>query len=908
MKRKVYWKDLCHSFTSSKGRFLSILTLMMLGSLALVGLKVTTPNMHRTAQRFIDKQEMLDLAVMGDLGLDKTDQEELQGLTGASLEFSYLTDVTLDGKDEAVRLFSIPETISRFQLASGRLPQKEDEVALAAFWKDRYQIGDQLRIHEKAGSPSVLKTKNYRIVGFVKSAEMWSEKDLGQARSGSGSLDAYGVLSKEAFTSPVYSLARIRFDDLRGLNPFSTSYQDRLASHQKELEKLLAGNGQERYRKLQADGKQKIKKGQEELDGANKRLAEAREKAGQAQTQLTEQANKLNQLSTLFPKEELEARRRELAEAQKQLDQELVNIQTGESELATKQKDLEKTKEELENLALPNYHVYDRKTIPGGQGYLMYSNASASISEVGNLFPVVLYAVAAMVTFTTMTRFVDEEWSHAGLFKALGYRTKDILAKFLLYGFVAGTVGTGLGTLIGHYVLSGTISQIITQGMVVGPSQQYFYWSYTLLALGLSLLSSVFPAYLVARRELKEEASLLLLPKPPVSGSSILLERCRFVWKRLSFTQKVTVRNIFRYKQRMIMTIFGVAGSVALLFAGLGIQSSVGEVPQRQFGEILKYDMILSIKSSLTDEEEQSLKKRLKQADIKETEAIFTKRLEASYPSGLGKQTVTLMVSSKNSLEPFISLRSEEGGLDLSNGAVISSKLAQLAKVGVGDDLRLDGHKIRVAAITENYVGHFVYMNQASYQKIYGKKAKKNAYLVRLQSPSHQSVQKVQKVSRDMMEDGTVLAVTQNTSLISLFHSVAQSLNKTMMILVLVSILLAIVILYNLTNINVAERIRELSTIKVLGFHHQEVTLYIYRETILLSLVGIGLGLVGGYYLHRFLIAMIAPDAILFYPRVALGVYLYPIVGVILILAILGILVNHHLRKVDMLEALKSVE
>ena len=905
MKRKVYWKDLFHSFTSSKGRFLSILTLMMLGTLALVGLKVTTPNMHRTAQRFIDQQEMLDLAVMGDFGLDKTDQEELRGLIGARLEFSYLTDVTIEGKDKAIRLFSTPETISRFQLTSGRLPQKQDEVALAAFWKDRYQIGDQISIHAKAGSPSVLKSKNYRIVGFIRSAEMWSEKDLGQATSGSGFLDAYGVLSKEAFTSPVYSLARIRFDDLRGLNPFSTSYQDRLASHQKELEKLLAGNGQERYRKLQADGKQKIKKGQEELDGANKRLAEAREKAGQAQTQLTEQANKLNQLSTLFPKEELEARRRELAEAQKQLDQELVNIQTGESELATKQKDLEKTKEELENLALPNYHVYDRKTIPGGQGYLMYSNASASISEVGNLFPVVLYAVAAMVTFTTMTRFVDEERSHAGLFKALGYRTKDILAKFLLYGFVAGTVGTGLGTLIGHYVLSGTISQIITQGMVVGPSQQYFYWSYSLLALGLSLLSSVFPAYLVARRELKEEASLLLLPKPPVSGSSILLERFHFLWKRLSFTQKVTVRNIFRYKQRMIMTIFGVAGSVALLFAGLGIQSSVGGVPQRQFGEILKYDMILSIKSSLTDEEEQSLKKRLKQADIKETEAIFTKQLEASYSSGLGKQTVTLMVSSKNSLEPFTSLRSEKGGLNLSNGAVISSKLAQLAKVGVGDDLRLDGHKIRVAAITENYVGHFVYMNQANYQKIYGKKAKKNAYLVRLQSRSHQSVQ---KVSRDMMEDGAVLAVTQNTSLISLFHSVAQSLNKTMMILVLVSILLAIVILYNLTNINVAERIRELSTIKVLGFHHQEVTLYIYRETILLSLVGIGLGLVGGYYLHRFLIAMIAPDAILFYPRVALGVYLYPIVGVILILAILGILVNRHLRKVDMLEALKSVE
>lgn len=166
MKRKVYWKDLFHSFTSSKGRFLSILTLMMLGTLALVGLKVTTPNMHRTAQRFIDQQEMLDLAVMGDFGLDQTDQEELKVLTGARLEFSYLTDVTIDGKDKAVRLFSTPETISRFQLTSGRLPQKQDEVALAAFWKDRYQIGDQISIHEKAGSPSVLKTKTIELLAL----------------------------------------------------------------------------------------------------------------------------------------------------------------------------------------------------------------------------------------------------------------------------------------------------------------------------------------------------------------------------------------------------------------------------------------------------------------------------------------------------------------------------------------------------------------------------------------------------------------------------------------------------------------------------------------------------------------------------------------------------------------------
>ena len=243
--------------------------------------------------------------------------------------------------------------------------------------------------------------------------------------------------------------------------------------------------------------------------------------------------------------------------------------------------------------------------------------------------------------------------------------------------------------------------------------------------------------------------------------------------------------------------------------------------------------------------------------------------------------------------------------MSLKKGVIISSKLAQLAQVTVGDRLTLDGHSFKVAGNTKNYVGHFIYMDQASYQKIYGERTSENSYLVQLQNSS---TQQVQAVSRDMMALAAVKAVSQNASMISLFNSVAKSLDTTMMILVVVSVLLAIVILYNLTNINVAERIRELSTIKVLGFHNKEVTLYIYRETILLSIIGILMGLVGGYYLHQFLIAMIAPDAILFYPKVGLGVFLFPVGGMLLLLVLLGIYVDHYLRKVDMLEALKSVD
>ena len=907
MKRKVYWKDLFASFTHSKGRFLSILTLMLLGSLALVGLKVTTPNMHRTANQFIQQQNMLDLAVMGDLGLDQADQEELLGLKGARVEFGSLLDLTVKGTGEVIRLFSPPKSLSSFRVTKGRLPQKEGELALASFWKDRYQIGDTLTLEEKAGTRSSLKRKQFTIVGFVQSSEMWSQKNLGTAMSGSGNLDAYALVSKEVFTTKLPVIARIQFDDLKSLDSFSQVYQKRLEAHQEELGKLLKDNGKARYQRLKQEANGQIQKGQKELSRAKETLQSAKSQIDQAQKQLELQEAQFKKLAPFLPAKEQVASQEKLHQAKEQLDQKKKDWTEGEKELAKKEEELKKAQTERDQLEIPTYHVYDRKTMPGGQGYLMYSNASSSISAVGNIFPVVLYLVAAMVTFTTMTRFVDEERTNAGIFKALGYRTRDIILKFVLYGFFAGTIGTLLGTLLGHYFLSGIISNIITQGMVIGESREYFYGDMTLIALGLSFVASVLPAYWVARKELKEEANLLLLPKPPVSGSKIFLEHLHFIWKRLSFTHKVTARNLFRYKQRMLMTIFGVAGSVALLFAGLGIQSSVGGVPKRQFQEILSYELIVAKKTNASSQESKELTNRLEKSDIKDYRPIYSKVIEASLKGGRDKQTITMMVTDRTDFSPFISLRSLKQGepLSLKKGVIISSKLAQLARVTVGDRLTLDGHTFKVAGITENYVGHFIFMGQASYHKIYGKRTSANSYLVQLKNPS---TRQVQAVSRDMMNLAAVKAVSQNASMISLFNSVAKSLDTTMMILVVVSILLAIVILYNLTNINVAERIRELSTIKVLGFHNKEVTLYIYRETILLSIIGILMGLVGGYYLHQFLIAMIAPDAILFYPHVGLGVLLFPVGGMLLLLILLGIYVDHYLRKVDMLEALKSVD
>lgn len=901
MKRKTYWKDLLQSFTGSKGRFLSILTLMMLGSLAVVGLKVASPNMERTAWAYLKDTNAADMTIMGDYGLDQTDQEELQTLSGANVEFGYMADLTLEDSEDAVRIFSNTEKISKFQVTQGRLPEKEDELALADFWKDRYQIGQVIHLNQKNGSNSQLKRYSYTITGFVHSPDIFSKTDMGSAGSGNGNLSVYGVVTKDNFKSSVYTIARLRFTSLTDVNPFSSDYEKKLEEEEETLKELVADNGRARLKKIKEDSQEKLDVGKKKLDEAETNLTAGKKRLQETETQLQGQESQLSQL----PEPQKSQVSSQIDQAKEQLKQEKEKASQAETDLTKEKAKWQTSQDEVNALTEPTYHVYNRKSSPTGQGYLMYSNSAMSIRAVGNIFPVVLYAVAAMVTFTTMTRFVDEERTNAGIFKALGYHSKDIIAKFVIYGLVAGTLGTLLGILIGHYVLAPTISHIITGRMIVGESQQYFYWTYSCLALGLSLVASVLPAYLVSRRELHEEAAQLLLPKPPVKGSKILLERITFIWSRLSFTQKVTARNIFRYKQRMLMTIFGVGGSVALLFAGLGIQSSVVGVADRQFKDLQQYQMVLSVNTRASDTDKDKLEEKLKSDEVKDFRLIFSKQIEEKYPGKAGIQTVTIMVTDKDDLAPFVRLEKNGEKLDLSNGVVLTEKLAQLAGVSVGENFTIDGKTFKVGGITEHYVGHFVYMNQETYEKIYGQTPKMNTYLVQLKDKSEGNTE---RVAREFMEQAAVNGVVQNASTIQLFESFASSLNQTMAILVLVSVLLAVVILYNLTNINVAERIRELSTIKVLGFHNKEVTLYIYRETIILSLVGMIVGLVSGFYLHQFLIQMIAPGTFRFQPQVGWEVYLIPVLAIGIILTILGFFVNHYLRKVDMLEALKSVE
>ena len=1151
MKKKTLNKDIRNSLRQSKGRFLSIMLLMMLGAFSLVGLKVSGPDIEDTLNSYMETANAADLFVVAGYGLSGKDQAEIKQ-ENADVEFGYFADTVIGDTPNAIRVFSQTTNISTFELVSGAFPTKSNEVALVQTMADQYKIGDTIRLNE-SGSSTLLKEHEFTITGFVNSSEILSNTIKGVSSAGSGDLSGFAVVPKDAFDSEVYTIARLRYPELRKWKTTSREYSDKVTELQQALEEKLADNGTARLDTLKttaddkiSEGKEKIADAKSQLSDAEKKLADgkseieknektladgqkevdsneatiasgdaqlnaawnqleasraqlesARVQIEQAVATLAEKKDQLDDASAKLTEaetqlaakkeelasgqEQLEAGKTQLAQAKAQLkagradleakktalaqgkallasdpdaaaargiteaslqvmetaltqaeaqltqtettlatkeqvltqkEQELTAGQTAisnaEAELASKtqqllsgqeayqqglakyyasysqyvdgldryregvaafeanagtleegkaklaeakktladgeakladaktqlkeseetfnekketaDKDIQKAEGELEKaevdvskLTKPKYSVYTRSTMLGSEGFFNMKTTAEGISAVANLFPIVLYAVAALVTVTTMTRFVNEERINAGVLKALGYETKDVMKKFAVYGFTAGVSGTILGILLGTYALPSALGATLMKDTVLPSIQLNFHPLIAVIAIVCSLICSVVPPLWIARRELHEQASALLLPKAPVAGSKILLERIPFIWNRLSFTHKVTARNIFRYKQRMFMTIFGVAGSVALLFAGRGILGSLDGVADRQFKEIITYDAIVSKDNVLTASEEQALRNYLTSSNVTSYSDVYTESVTREVPGVDDEQSVTVLVGKEASLSRYIHLndvKTKKAVTLPEGGVLISEKLAKLLNVKAGDTFTLpnkDGVDVTltVGGIVEMYAGHFVVMTPEVYAKFYGVAPQNNAIFVQFKDKDAASVQ---KAAADLMALGGVKAVVQNTSMVSRIDTIVASLSRVMMILTAVSILLAVVILYNLTNINVAERIRELSTIKVLGFLNKEVTMYIYRETILLSVIGMVVGILFGRVLHRVIIETVAPGFVMFNPAVGWFVYVLPCVIVIVILVALGYMVNHLLQRIDMLEALKSVD
>lgn len=876
MMKKTLWKDIFRSIWQTKGRFLSLFLLMALGSFALVGLKVSGPNLENTARHYINQHRLMDLSIMGSHGFSKKDLQEIKSIPNATYELSHQVEANFDTSGAAIRLQSPDKRISTSSLQKGRLPSTSSEIALSSWYQKDYKVGDTVRIHSP--KTQLLNQDSFKIVGFYENPEIWSKKNLGASRTGDGNLALYGLIAPDAFKGEK-NLARIRYNDLAKLNPFGIKYDKSLQTKEESLENIFYNNSKERLKDLQKK--------------SLSRIAENEQKITEAETNLSNQEKKLIYLNGPT-----------LKTAKTKIDQ-------ARKELAKKEKTIEQAKSDVKAMPKPVYLISNRQTQEGGEGYQVYHSSTISIANVSNIFPVVLYLVAALVTFTTMTRFVDEERTNSGLLLAIGYSKKDIYKKFIIYGFIASALGTLIGVIGGTYLLSAMIVKICLNNLILESVTYHFYWNYTALAFFLAALSALLPAYLVARKELNQAPAQLLLPKPPSKGAKIFLERLPIIWSRLTFTQKVTARNIIRYKLRMIMTIVGVAGSVALLFSGLGIQSSLSKVIDKQFSELTPYDILLVSKKS--EESQKTIQDYFHIQNISSYQEINLTSLDLDINGQRTNTKVTVLSSQKPSLKPYMELIDDGTKKPLlvpKNGVFISTKLASFYNVKPGQNLTLtDKHgknfNVKVANVIDMRVGHYIICSNDYYQKAFKQLETNPAFLINL--PKH-SRKDVRSISKFFMNKPEVISLSKNIMITDYVQSIVDSLNQVMALLVILSASLSLVILYNLTTINIAERIRELSTIKVLGFFDKEVTMYIFKETILLSGIGIILGLISGYYLHQLLMTLMGASNMNFGTDVDLYVYLVPVITITLLIIGLGFIVHLSLKRLDMLDALKSVD
>ena len=581
-----------------------------------------------------------------------------------------------------------------------------------------------------------------------------------------------------------------------------------------------------------------------------------------------------------------------------------------EIEIADGERQVAEAKQALADLIEPVYYVTDRS---GNPGYQEYRDNADRISAIAEIFPVFFFLIAALVSFTTMARMVDEQRQQMGTLKGLGYSDFDIAKKYLIYAAIACIVGTSLGLVAGYNIFPAVIFDAYGSMYSLPSVKITYYLSYALISIAIALLCTIGPAAWAAHASLRENPAMMMRPKAPKNGKRVLLERVTFIWDRLSFNSKITVRNLMRYKARNMMTILGVAGCTALILTGYGIKNSISGLADTQFNDVMRYNAITAMRPEASAEEIASYDE-LVAATPEITDHL--KVVQESYKldkKGVNLQNVTVFapLESEN-LPDFVSLRdriTQEPIALTDEGAVISEKLANLADVGPGDSIEIRNdemqtYQIPIQAVTENYVNHYIYLTPSLYEEVFIQAAEPTTDLLLFDEPESWE----RSFGSEVMGEQAVALVTFINSVDRSFAETLGSLDVVTLVLIVSAASLAFVVLYSLTNINVSERIRELSTIKVLGFYDVEVSMYIYRESLVLTLLGILFGFVLGKILSTVVLKMVEIDFMMFPPTIMPISYLYAGLLSLLFSSVVMLIMHRKLKQVDMIEALKSVE
>ena len=660
-------------------------------------------------------------------------------------------------------------------------------------------------------------------------------------------------------------------------------------------------------------GEKKLKETKATLEASEKKIANEKTKLKSSEKLAEEKFKKAEE--ELYQREnQIEEAKLELKENKAKLKTELnkakKELQEAEEKIADGEEKIKDAKKQIKKIEKPTLYILDRDS---HQSFVEYEGCSNSIDALAKIFPVFFFAVAALVCLTTMTRMVDEQRINIGTLKGLGYKTSQISKKYILYALIACLTGSILGLAIGFSVFPTVI--FFAYGMMYSIENIVYVFSIP-IAIGitsLALIIIILSAYMACRKELKETPAILMRPKAPKSGKRILLERVPFIWNRFSFISKVTVRNIFRYKKRFLMTVLGIAGCTALILTGFGIKDSIEMILTGQYGTLFKYDMSLVIQSDMTDKQIYELRKNLSDIDEINKYEFFSYENGDIKVNNTTKEITIVVPENLKKMDKFIHLqdRKTQNPIKLNNkGIVLTEKIARDLGVKAGDEIELINSddkkaKIKVSHITENYISHYAYISPENYIKLFEKDLDFNRLIGILNNPS---VKIEDKLSKKLFDIDTIDGITFNTASKETFHNTIKNLNYVVLIMIISAGALAFVVLYNLTNVNISERIREIATIKVLGFYDKEVSAYIYRENIILTIIGTVVGLGLGTILHKFIMVTVEIQSMMFGRVIDISSYFIAAVLTIVLSLFVNLAMFYKLRNVKMVESLKSVD
>lgn len=699
-----------------------------------------------------------------------------------------------------------------------------------------------------------------------------------------------GIL--EAFKNP-----NIDQGTLESLNGQKTACEEQIKKLEENKSTLIAGINE--IENGISSGKKEIESGKNKLESAKKEIEE--------QESTYQKTKSSSQKQIQLAKEKIEKSKEELASGEEELNKQKEDMQ---KQLNDAEEKLIDARDEISKIEKPTWYILDREQ---NSGYASFIQDTKSVENLGNVFPIVFFIVATLISLTSMTRMVEEGRTQIGTLKALGYNKMQIASKYVLYASLASIIGGVLGMGIGFVLLPKIIWMMYSMMCEIGDISLNFNWIFGTIGLGLIFICMVGATIYATIKELKNTPAILMRPKAPKIGKRVLLERIPFIWKRLSFSRKVTVRNIFRYKKRFLMTIIGIMGCTALILTGFGLKDSISRIMPDQYEHVFNYDMQISLKDGLDNNQKENLVKELEQKDGI-TKVVETYMTSATAINGDLKEDIQLIVpNDKNSLDGVINIsdvKTKEKVTLNDNEICLTDKVAELLGVKAGDKIIIQDNddnkkEVTISNIVENYVYHYVYMSKELYQDIYGEDYKTNVLLV---NDNNLTEEQEESLATEIMNSNEVSSVSLISEAIKTMDETMKSLNYVVVVLIVSAGLLAFVVLYNLSNVNISERIRELATIKVLGFYDREVYDYITRETILLTLIGIVLGLVAGYFLNYFIIGTCEINMLRFNKTIEPISYLYSVLITIGFTLIVNFVTYFALKKIDMIESLKSVE